>query len=62
MSDLSLSERSVRDLVRVGTQELRHRYMGSCPDYTQPESRDQLCAACKTLMKVEASLRGRYGE
>ena len=40
-------------LIRVGTQELRHRYMGGCPDYTQPEKRDPLCAACKAIRACE---------
>ena len=45
----------IRDLVRVGTQELPHRYMGSCPDYTQPGARDPLCAACKAIRRAEWS-------
>lgn len=44
--------RLVRDLVRVGTQELKHRYIGACPDYTQTEMRDPLCAACKVLIRA----------
>lgn len=51
----SPDERVVRDLIRIGTQELRHRYMGGCPDWTQTHARDPLCAACKVLIRAEAA-------
>lgn len=41
------------NLVRVGTLELPHRYAGSCPDGTQSQARDPLCAACKALKAGE---------
>jgi len=47
----------ITNLIRVGTQELRHRYMGWCPDYTQPDARDPLCAACKAIKAAEALLQ-----
>lgn len=51
-----IEERVIRDLIRVGTQALPHRYMGSCPDSTQLDSRDPLCAACKVLKLATSAM------
>lgn len=49
-------EALVERLVRVGTQEIKHRFKGACPDQTQPASRDPLCSACKALVEARLGL------
>lgn len=45
-----------KKLARVATQDLHHRNAGRCPDSTQPNARDPLCAACKPIIAAEKLL------
>ena len=47
------SRQVIADLIAVGTGEIPHRYMGSCPDCIDGHGwRDKQCPACRVLVRA----------
>ena len=43
------------DLAKIATDEIRHLYMGACPDQVDGHHlRDDECPACQILMRYDA--------
>ena len=40
----------------VGTEEINHDMMGSCPEWDDPVPRDPKCPACRVLVRIDKFL------
>lgn len=50
----SLTEAQLKALIRVSTGELRHDFLGACPDEIEGfDARDSECDACLAIMDTE---------
>lgn len=56
MTDLREHLRAMLALAEA-TQATAHLYAGSCPDPTQPKSRDRRCPACSAMIAAAKALR-----
>jgi len=44
----------IRQLIKVGSRRIPHRYDGRCPDpLTEYQARDPNCLACQVLIEAE---------
>ena len=43
----------IADLLKIANGEIQHRYLGNCPDHSQPTARDYQCQAYQILMVAE---------